>query len=416
MNIENMPEEIVLSRDSIVKAVNSPIEINLPLSKSIANRLIILQALSKGKVQIEKLSDAEDTILLSEALKQSQGEVNIGHAGTAMRFLTAYYAANPDADVVLTGSGRMLQRPIKTLVDALKKLDADINYLGNEGFPPLKIKGKQLKGGTLQIDSGVSSQYISALMMIASQFDDGLKIELQGDTVSMPYITMTQKLMQHCGIEVNINQKVISVSKGNFIQINMAVEADWSAAAFWFGISILSETKLMLNGLQSESLQGDAWLSEWFQQQGMKLEFSKNGLLIDPFAFKLTEDIIHLNLTEYPDLAQMYCVLFSALRKKFSITGLQTLPIKESNRIEALRTELSKFKVQFQPYSSDSISGDATHADFSLHQSIATYQDHRMAMSFALLVFVCNKITIQQPEVVVKSYPGFWKDLEKLGV
>ncbi|MFN4122203.1 MAG: 3-phosphoshikimate 1-carboxyvinyltransferase [Flavobacteriales bacterium] len=392
-------------------------EIKLPLSKSIANRLLIISRVSKGAIHVAEWSDADDTIVLQNALSCNSGEVNIGHAGTAMRFLTAYYASTPGTKVLLTGSERMKQRPVKMLVDALFQLDANIRYAENEGYPPLIIEGKEIKGGEIEIQSDVSSQFISALMLLAPSFSYGLHIVTKGKRVSQPYIDLTVELMKQCGAKIELDDHAIKISPGSYqSDRTLKIEADWSAAAFWFGISVLSMQKFHLQGLQKNSFQGDSWLIKWFSEQGLRYYYDEHGLIIDPSAFQVKAETIHLDLVNYPDLAQMFCVLFAALKLKFRISGLQTLPLKETNRIEAIMNELSPFKVRFTSYQSDAIEADATLADFSLSHTVITYKDHRMAMAFSLLAFTGFNITIKDPGVVTKSYPGYWIDLSNAGV
>lgn len=391
-------------------------EIKLPLSKSIANRLLIISKVSEGAIQVTEWSNADDTIVLQNALACNSGEVNIGHAGTAMRFLTAYYASTPGTKVLLTGSERMKQRPVKMLVDALLQLDADIRYAENEGYPPLIIEGKEIKGGEIEIQSDVSSQFISALMLIAPSFSYGLHIKTKGKRVSQPYIDLTVELMKQCGAKIELDDHAVKIFPGSYLSDEtLKVEADWSAAAFWFGICVLSKQKFYLKGLQKNSLQGDSWLITWFSELGLRYYYKEDGLIIDPSNFQVKEETIHLDLINYPDLAQMFCVLFAALKLKFRISGLQTLPLKETNRIQALINELSPFKVKFSPYQSDSIEADATDADFSISHQVSTYKDHRMAMAFSLIGFLGTTIIIKDPAVVSKSYPGFWNDLSKAG-
>lgn len=412
--MQHLPNQIILQFN---KPASEWIEIQLPLSKSIANRLLIISHLSNGKVKVNQWSDADDTVVLKHALHRTSGEVNIGHAGTAMRFLTAYYASNPGSEVLLTGSERMKERPVKTLVDALIELGADIRYYEKEGFPPLIIKGKKIIGGEIKIQSDVSSQFISALMMVAPTFRDGLKLITLGQRVSQPYIDLTASLMKQAGAEIYTDNQSIRVYPGSY-QSNeiLKVEADWSAAAFWFGISVLSKQKLRLIGLNENSPQGDSWLLNWFRTHGTNAHFDSQALFIDPANFNIPQEIIHLDLVNYPDLAQMFCVFFALLRKKFQITGLQTLPIKETNRIQAIMNELSPFDVIFSSYQPDCIQADATHVNFGKPHSISTYQDHRMAMAFSLIAFAGFKTTILNPGVVSKSYPNFWEDLSKAGV
>jgi len=409
-----MYKRILLSKNKTKSSKHDVVHINLPLSKSIANRLIIIQQLSPDGIQNMEWPDSEDSQIMLIAIKQKQGIINIGHAGTAMRFLTAFFACQPGTELELTGSERMQQRPIALLVDALKKLGAQIEYLKNEGFPPLYIKGERIKGGTIEIDANLSSQYISALMLAAVQMEHGLIINLKKNLVSKPYLDMTAALMKKHGAKIELTDQQIAIQAGNYKIADKRIESDWSAAAFWFSYCVLTKQKLLLQNLEQKSIQGDAWVATWFTQHGLKVDFETSGCYIDAANFELGDTLIEIDLLDNPDLAPMFAVLFTALRKKFSITGLQTLPIKESNRIAALITELSKFNVQFKPYQNDRIEGNAKEANFQKETEINTYDDHRMAMAFAALAFVCSSLSINDPEVVAKSYPKFWTEFEKL--
>lgn len=409
-----MHKQKVLSMNKTKSNKHDVVRINLPLSKSIANRLIIIQQLSLDGIQEMEWPDSEDSQIMLNAIKQKQGVINIGHAGTAMRFLTAFFACQPGIELELTGSERMQERPISLLVNALKKLGAQIEYLKNEGFPPLYIKGKRIKGGSIEIDANLSSQYISALMLSAVQMDQGLIINLKKNLVSRPYLDMTAALMKKHGAKLEMTDHQIAIQSGNYKIADKTIESDWSAAAFWFSYGVLSKRKILLQNLEQKSIQGDAWVANWFTQQGLKVDFDTSGCYIDSENFELGDAQIEIDLLNNPDLAPMFTMLFAALKKKFSITGLQTLPIKESNRIAALIAELSKFNIEFNPYQHDRIEGNANEANFLKETEMNTYDDHRMAMAFASLAFVCSSLSINNPEVVTKSYPQFWTEFEKL--
>jgi len=368
-------------------------EIDLPSSKSISNRLLIIKALCKEDFEIKNLSNSDDTITLKNTLKSNANIIDVGAAGTSFRFLTAFLTVKQDKEFILTGSDRMKNRPIKDLVDALRKLGANIEYLEKDGFPPLKITGTDLKGGKLQIDGSVSSQFISALLLISPSLKNGLILKIKGVIVSRPYIEMTLKLMREFGVESSWNGNRIEVKPQNYISKNIAVESDWSAAAFWFEIAALSEKcNIKLKGLQQNSLQGDKIILDLFSKLGVKSVF-KNDTLI------LTKNDTHsfpkeIDLLSTPDLYQPLKCTLHAYNLTPEIKGLQTLKNKETDRIMAVENELKKL---------------------SLTKIIETYKDHRMAMSFAPLSLKFGEMQINNGEVVSKSYPNFWKDLKKGG-
>jgi 3-phosphoshikimate 1-carboxyvinyltransferase len=411
--MRDYPDFIRLSKwnSSVEEAI-----IKLPLSKSIGNRLLIISELSNGRVRLKQLPETDDTESLINNIHRNEGLADVGHAGTAMRFLIAFFAAKEGVQITLTGSDRMKKRPVKILVDALLELGADVSYPESPGYPPVFINGKSLLGGTISIPANVSSQYISALMMIAPHFKNGLSIKTVGERVSEPYIMLTAGLMQKCGIDVTIKKEEIFIPTSQYKKASLNVEADWSAAAFFFGVCAITRNKIKLLGLEQRSLQGDSWLVQWFTNQGMSLSFDNEGLSIDPSRFKIDETHVQIDLLKCPDLAQMFAVLFTALKKSFTISGLQTLPIKETNRIQALHNELSKFNVIFDSYNEDCISANAQNASFDTTQTILTYEDHRMAMAFSLLAFKCDGLIIEKPAVVKKSFPSYWEAFSLCGV
>lgn len=375
--------------------------ISLPSSKSISNRALIMRAISGKTITIENLSTAKDTQILAELLANSNRTIfDVGHAGTAMRFLTAYLATK-EGEFVLTGSNRMQQRPIKILVDALRNLGAEISYLKNEGYPPLKIKGKSLLGGEISIDGSVSSQYISALMMIAPSMKNGLKINFEGSITSKPYMDMTAEMMKVFG--------------EGFI-----VEADWSAASYWYSmVALAKDAEITLLGLKKDSLQGDAVVAKIYEKFGVKTEYLENGIRLT----KIAPAIIHhlpllVDFTNCPDLAQTVAVTCVALSCAAKLTGLSTLRIKETDRIAALQNELSKLGYTVEVEGNDVVvlcrDGKSQNSYNWNKISIDTYDDHRMAMAFAPLALL-YPITIENPDVVIKSYPNFWEDLRGVG-
>ena len=368
-------------------------EINLPSSKSISNRLLIIQALCMENFKIENLSISDDTINLQKAISSKENTINIGDAGTSFRFLTSYLSIQKGQEFILTGSDRMKERPIKELVSVLRKMGAKIEYLDNEGFPPLKITGAVLEGGNIEIDGDVSSQFITSILLIAPILKDGIQMKINEELVSKPYVKMTLKLMKEFGIESDWTNNIITINHQKYIPKDYTVEADWSAASFWFEIASLSKRcNIRLNGLQQNSTQGDKRSIEIFNNLGVDSIFENGKLIltknqtISPFQT--------YNLIETPDLYQpLRCILF-AKNIESDFSGIQTLKDKETDRIISVETELNKL---------NSI------------KIIDTHKDHRMAMSFAPLCLEFGELQINDVEVVSKSYPDFWEDLKKAG-
>ncbi|KPK86074.1 MAG: hypothetical protein AMS27_05905 [Bacteroides sp. SM23_62_1] len=389
-------------------------EISLPASKSISNRLLIIQALSSKEFRITNLSDSDDTRVLENALQGDGKIIDIGHAGTSMRFLTAYLSIT-EGERVLTGSERMKDRPIGELVAALRELGADIRYLEKNGYPPLMIRGRKLKGGRLVIDSSLSSQFISALLMIAPVLDEGLQLRLTGHTVSSAYINLTLKLMESFGISYRWSGDQITIRAQEYRPCDTAVEADWSAASYWYEMAALAEEPdLLIRGLSSRSLQGDSVLSEICKDFGIHTEYLHHGIKITG-SFRPVARYNH-NFSDHPDLVQTFTVLCCLRNIPFRFAGTETLRVKETDRIMALAQELSKFDIRIRS------SGDGRGIDFDGRSplkvgrvSIDTYQDHRMAMSFAPAAMLGYRLDIQDPDVVSKSYPGYWEDLRSVG-
>ncbi len=391
------------------------IRIDISGSKSESNRLLILQA-QFPNISIENLSESDDTIVLQEGLRIVNGIVDVHHAGTAMRFLTAYFSAKEGVEVTLTGSQRMQERPIRILVDALKDLGADIEYLKNEGFPPLKIKGKLLQEKEVKIRANVSSQYISALMLIAPMLPNGLKISLEGETTSIPYIEMTLSLLKKVGIIANFSKDEILISSTENIQDkNLRVESDWSSASYFFSLVALSvDCEMTLCSLSEESLQGDSVLVQIYDSLGVDSVFNDYNKTISlSKKNKELPNSLLLNLSNTPDLAQTIAVTCFGLGISCKLTGLHTLKIKETDRLFALKNELEKLGAILQVDDNSLYLEKSSRIESN--KIIKTYQDHRMAMAFAPLSLKTN-ITIDNAGVVSKSYPNFWKDLEKTGV
>jgi 3-phosphoshikimate 1-carboxyvinyltransferase len=384
-------------------------------SKSESNRLLLLQALYPN-ITITNISNSDDATLMQKALKSSDTIKDIHHAGTAMRFLTAYYATQNGQEITLTGSARMQERPIKILVDTLRQLGADIEYTKNEGFPPLKIKGQKLHGNKVMLSANISSQYISALLLIAPTLENGLTLTLNGKITSVPYINMTLSLLNDLGVKTNFEENTITVARFEATQkANVfTVESDWSSASYFYSLIALSEigTTIKLSSYKQNSLQGDSCLAEIYQEFGVETVFTENNVTLTKRR-EATQETIKLDLKNAPDIAQTIVVTAYGLRISCSMIGLHTLKIKETDRLVALKIELEKLGA----------SVDITNESLYLHEAtqirensmIATYKDHRMAMAFAPLA-LCVPIEIEKADVVSKSYPDFWKDLEKIGI
>lgn len=390
-------------------AVN--LDIQLPSSKSISNRALILNALAYSPYDILNLSDCDDTRVTVKALNSDDTTFDIGAAGTSMRFLTAFLSKTV-GEWVITGSERMKNRPIKLLVDALNSLGAKIEYLEKDGYPPLKIFGSALMGGEISLNGGVSSQYISALMMVAPYMVNGLKITLEGNVISVPYIRMTMKMMEDYGVKVTFDNHVIDVRPQVYKPIQYTVESDWSAASYWFEIlSIAGSGQIFLKGLYEQSTQGDSAVAPLFAQLGVASEFSPEGVLLK--ASGRYTDKFEYNFVNQPDLAQTFAVTCCMRGIPFHFSGVQSLKIKETDRIAALINELAKLGyVLHEPVDSElAWSGERCTPAATI--SIRTYEDHRMAMAFAPAA-LCQPLVIEEPQVVSKSYPSFWDDFSKL--
>jgi 3-phosphoshikimate 1-carboxyvinyltransferase len=389
--------------------------IHIPSSKSISNRMLIIRALAGSSAVLNNLSDSDDTRVLENALKENSLVKDVGHAGTAMRFLTAYLSTR-EGEHELTGSHRMKQRPVGPLVDALKQLGASIEYMENEKCPPLRITGGSLKGGAIEIDAGISSQFISALMMIGPLLEGGLQITLKGEVVSATYIAMTLALMNRCGAGASFEGKKIQIPGGNYSVDAFTVESDWSGASYWYQVAaLLPGSEILLPNLSGESLQGDSALVSLFGNLCVSSTFKDQGLLIRSSRMELPEHFAY-DFTGCPDLVQTCAVTLCALGIPFRFTGTRTLRVKETDRIAALGSELRKvgFLLQDDP-AGEWMAWDGSRCEAEHDPLIATYHDHRMAMAFAPLAITLGQIVIDDPEVVSKSYPGYWKDFEKAG-
>lgn len=391
-------------------------EIDLPASKSISNRVLLLNALCATPGRLSNLAQCDDTDAVLSALAQPDAsEVNIGAAGTAMRFLTAYFATREGREVVIDGTERMRQRPIGVLVDALRQLGADIEYVEAEGYPPLKITGTRLHGGALTVSGSVSSQYITAILLIAPVIG-GITLTIEGEIMSRPYIDMTLALMARYGVKAEWRENVIHVPAGEYTALDFTVEADWSAASYWWAMqAIVPQSRITLKGLEPQSLQGDSRIAELMSQMGVTgnwcgryLDLRSNGgvgCCCSTFA----------DLSGTPDIAQTLVVMLCLMGRPFRITVLRTLRIKETDRLEALRTELRKLGYVVKVEGDDAISWhfETTAAEASPH--ICTYHDHRMAMAFAPAAIRFPGLIIDDAQVVSKSYPLFWEHLRQAG-
>ncbi len=389
-------------------------EAGLPASKSIANRALVIAALCGAEGNINNLSDCDDTQAVIRALSSVDEVKNIGAAGTAMRFLTAYYAVS-STSVVMTGTERMKNRPISILVEALRNLGADIEYVEKDGFPPLKINGRKLSGGELHIKGDVSSQYLSAILMIAPYTENGIKLVIEGDLVSRPYLQMTLSLMEEFGINYTWCDNVIEIAPCKYIPIEFTVENDWSAASYWYSVVALSENKsVKLKYLLPNSLQGDSHLVELYKPLGVETEFVDGGVVLTRNEEVQLPSIYDISLKEQPDLAQTLVVSCLLLNVPFRFSGLGNLKIKETDRIEALINECKKLGYVLKETESGVLSWDGEKCTPESEIVIKTYEDHRMAMAFAPAVIKFGSIIISEPDVVSKSYPSFWQEFEKV--
>ncbi len=386
--------------------------VQLPASKSISNRALILNALSYSPYDIQNLSDCDDTEVMVKALNSDSRDFDIKAAGTAMRFLTAFLSKIV-GEWTITGTERMKNRPIKLLVDALNSLGARIEYIEKEGYPPLRIFGSALQGGEISLAGGVSSQYISALLMIAPLMEKGLTLHLEGNIISRPYINLTLQLMEQFGVKAIWNGQTIKILPQEYKPIRFTVESDWSAASYWYSIMALSKNaEIELLGLFKNSLQGDAAGAKLFAQLGVGTTFTDRGVVLK-YNGNAVKKLIY-NFVNEPDLAQTFVVTCVLLNIPFRFTGLQSLKIKD--RIEALKTELRKLGYLLTDSNDSILEWNGERCEPEADPIIATYEDHRMAMAFAPAALVLPKgLKVADPEVVTKSYPAYWEDLRKAG-
>lgn len=394
--------------------------VDLPASKSISNRALILHALSGGVQRPMNLSDCDDTAVMIRALEQHGTEIDIHAAGTAMRFLTAYLSTRKGC-YLLTGSARMKQRPIRLLVDALRALGADIQYAESEGFPPLLIQGKPLPGQEITLAGSVSSQYISALLMIGPTLPQGLTIHLTGQLISVPYINLTLSLMAHYGASARwTDERTIRVEPGPYQDVPFTVESDWSAASYWYEMMALWQPQtefpspsIELIGLFPRSSQGDSRGADLFAKLGVRTAFTPRGVELTRLGMpvaRMVEDLVDI-----PDLAQTFVVTCCLMGIPFRFSGLQSLRIKETDRITALQQELHKIGYVIKDEADSILSWNGERCPAEEHPVIATYDDHRMALAFAPAILRLPSLTIAHPEVVSKSYPTYWRHLAAAG-
>jgi 3-phosphoshikimate 1-carboxyvinyltransferase len=382
-------------------------------SKSETNRSLLLQALFPN-VRIENLSNSDDGQVMQKGLKKTSGEVDIHHAGTAMRFLTGYFASQEGKEVILTGSQRMQERPIKVLVEALRNLGARIEYVKEEGYPPIKISGKKLDKDKVSLPANISSQYISSLLLIAPSLKNGLELELVGKITSVPYIKMTLSLLEQIGVSTSFEGNTIKVEPKETVQdTTLVVESDWSSASYFYSIVALCEvgTTIQLSSYKKDSLQGDSVMAEVYKDFGVETTFGEHTITLT----KTTDEIpqhVEYDLSNAPDTAQTISVTCLGLGMGCHLAGLHTLPIKETDRLAAMQTELSKFGAKVD-IDAESLTLQPT-SSLKSDVAVDTYNDHRMAMAFGPLA-VKASFRVNDAEVVSKSYPDFWNDLSTLG-
>lgn len=388
--------------------------VQVPSSKSICNRALVLNALSYSPYQINNLSDCDDTQVMVKALNSNDCYFDIKAAGTAMRFLTAFLSKIMGR-WTLTGTERMRNRPISILVDALNSLGARIEYIEKVGYPPLLINGCALHGGEITLAGNVSSQYISALLMVAPLMEQGLKMNLTGDIISKPYISLTLNLMKQFGVECVWEGNTISVAPQEYTPIPFTVEGDWSAASYWYAMAALDKNSAVeIQSLFNDSLQGDSKVASMFEELGVGTIYGDNNILVKRVAPSPSE--WNYNFVDQPDLAQTFVVVCCLLNIKFRFCGLQSLKIKETDRIEALKKEMKKLGYIIKDSEDSIMEWRGERCEAEAHPMINTYEDHRMAMAFAPAAMMLSEgIEIKDPEVVSKSYPAFWKDLKNAG-
>lgn len=397
--------------------------------------MLLVQALSTQRFRTTNLADSQDTQILAEVLKnetagdhsQTLKRLNVevsyytGPGGTTIRFLTAFFASR-EGTRILSGTERMNQRPIKTLVDALNSLGAKITYLGTEGCPPIKIEGAKLKGGDIEMDAGVSSQFITALLLIAPTLENGLNIHLKGRIVSRSYIMMTLKVLEHFGVKFKWDNNIISIPRQDYQGWDYHIESDWSAASYWYEmVSLAQEAELKIKGLRRKSIQGDAVIADLFRFFGVSTEYIEDGIQLTKTDYR--PEILGFDFSDYPDIVQTTAVVAAVKKLPTQLNGLYTLRQKETDRIQALKAELKKIGVVAQETGDASLEINTQENDsksgkektFEPDLEFETYHDHRMAMAFAPLALIYPEIKIKNPLVVKKSYPDYWNDMKAIG-
>lgn len=414
-----MRELVIKPPDTVVKC-----EVILPASKSISNRLLIMRQLSDHKIEISNLSEAGDTQLMQKLIEKVNDarqvsdtgnacELDCENAGTVLRFLAAYLAVCP-GKWVLTGSERMKQRPLTSLCQALRDLGASVQYLENEGFPPIAIEGKMLMGGNIRMDASESSQFASALAIIAPVLKNGLTIELQNEIASRPYLEMTLGLMKNAGIRGSLSERTMEILPGVYQPASFIVEPDWSAASYWYEIAaMMPGSEILLQHLPMRSLQGDAVLAEIYLHFGVSSYETGEGILLVNESEPQAQ--FSFDFTGYPDLVPAVAASCVALNIEARLSGLKNLVIKESNRLQALKNEIEKINPNIFIGNADTLHIGKYELKPDNPVRVQTYNDHRMAMALAPLSLCCGKLTIENPDVVAKSYPGFWDHLNKAG-
>ena len=398
-------------------AIHKASTIQITGSKSESNRLLLLQALYP-EIKISNVSNSDDSVLMSKALASQDNIIDIHHAGTAMRFLTAYFSTQDGRDIELTGSKRMKERPIAILVDALNQLGAEITYKENEGFPPLLIKGKKLTKNKVTLKANVSSQYISALLLIAPKLENGIELTLDGEITSVPYIKMTLSLLEEIGVKTKFEDNLITIAPKKQSEVNgqqLTVESDWSSASYFYSIAAMSDvgTSITLSSYKQNSLQGDSALATIYKSFGVTTTFKDNSVTLKKAEEVSLDTQINFDLKNAPDIAQTISVTAFGLGLECHLIGLHTLKIKETDRLVALKTEIEKLGGQVAITDNSLTLKKATNRKQNI--AVATYNDHRMAMAFAPLALKVP-IIIEDSKVVSKSYPTFWDDLAALGV
>ena len=387
--------------------------IHITGSKSESNRLLLLQALYP-QIIVKNVSESDDSSVMTKALESDDNVIDIHHAGTAMRFLTAYFALTSGREVVLTGSARMKERPIGILVDALRSLGAKIEYVENEGYPPLRITGTEINSDKVTLKANISSQYITALLLVAAKLKNGLKISLDGEITSLPYLQMTLNLLNQVGISATLENNVITVGPMQQVKpITLTVESDWSSASYFYSLVALAQkgTEVSLSSYMQKSLQGDSALAEIYKELGVETTFNRNTITLKKTGEAQKQ--LNLNLINTPDIAQTIAVTCFGLGIGCHLTGLHTLKIKETDRLEALKTELTKLGAVVTVTNNSLTLEPSTHINSEV--AINTYNDHRMAMAFAPLALKTSVI-INDAGVVSKSYPSFWDDMQRVGI